>query len=749
MIGELSFEQRYVAGTVRKVNAISVDIELARPLQGIRYARIYRNHYAAGHQWQEGQIVTRLFIYRLSAHANASNGHWFASQLWADDAHNPWHKDHPRQAHLGQVRAGVVIAHTSESAVVHFEQDELEAFLQISEVPDWIGKKLLDLVPLGTHLKAEVINVTPSRCAVDVSVKAYLARLERDQGKDIPEIGTGVSATPYLRLVNLPTETPVEHVAITSEASIWQGKFVLVLDNDKIFRHSLCNWLRQFGAQAWDADTAQYAEQLLQQHPISHVLLDYSIGSRSLQAELLALLRKHQRGDGPQLAVAIISGQDGDEAANYAARHQWPFMLKPLHFQAVNVWLREGIAAPFDRQAYQPAKFWEASRASAVDDIAQRAATWLKVMCQQGQAVAACWLRCYHPGYALVAEHGMGFAAFPLQKDVFMQGLAQSLVANVEGTGKPDQMERADVTPFRAIWPEPASRVLALPLPTIVGNAAPAQGVVVDDVLLVFARSQFTFFQTENTAWQNLLVWWQDLLALEMAQNRLQEESVFATQGRVHAATLHELRPLVQVFESSREWDQATALGWWASGKKAKNLIDSGLYNIKPDRAAQINLADRLQTLMENFIWQFADKRKICTLVYLPPADLNVCLPPEVFEQSLINLVDNATKFCKRRRWARVEVKIFVDATDAVCPLVLQVSDQGIGMTPEEQRHLFQPRHTASDQGGFGMGLYVSASLAKAVGGRLQITQNWRWSGCQFQLRLPLSWGQTQQTKRT
>ncbi|MEN9866790.1 MAG: hypothetical protein RL748_2380, partial [Pseudomonadota bacterium] len=132
----------------------------------------------------------------------------------------------------------------------------------------------------------------------------------------------------------------------------------------------------------------------------------------------------------------------------------------------------------------------------------------------------------------------------------------------------------------------------------------------------------------------------------------------------------------------------------------------------------------------------------ITVVVHLPPQDLIVHLPPEVLEQPLINLIDNATKFCGRRRWAQVEVRVVVDHSQPLCPLAIQVGDTGSGMTPEQVRHLFHPLHTASGAKGHGIGLYVSHSLLIAVGGQLILKENWRWGGSVFEMRLPLVWGE-------
>jgi CheY-like chemotaxis protein/anti-sigma regulatory factor (Ser/Thr protein kinase) len=89
-------------------------------------------------------------------------------------------------------------------------------------------------------------------------------------------------------------------------------------------------------------------------------------------------------------------------------------------------------------------------------------------------------------------------------------------------------------------------------------------------------------------------------------------------------------------------------------------------------------------------------------------------------KQMLLNLVGNAVKFSER---GAIGVRAQAIEEDS-CSLLLriEVSDQGIGLTPEQQALLFHPFTQADDSstrkyGGSGLGLIISRRLARLMGG--------------------------------
>ncbi len=105
--------------------------------------------------------------------------------------------------------------------------------------------------------------------------------------------------------------------------------------------------------------------------------------------------------------------------------------------------------------------------------------------------------------------------------------------------------------------------------------------------------------------------------------------------------------------------------------------------------------------------------------------------------QILLNLVGNAIKFTER---GGVTIRIRAEPTQA--RLFLDVIDTGPGLAPEQQRSLFGAfaqvnEQLESVQRGTGLGLHISRSLARLMGGDLQVESALN-EGSVFSLWLPL-----------
>ncbi len=123
--------------------------------------------------------------------------------------------------------------------------------------------------------------------------------------------------------------------------------------------------------------------------------------------------------------------------------------------------------------------------------------------------------------------------------------------------------------------------------------------------------------------------------------------------------------------------------------------------------------------------------------------------------QVLFNLLHNANKFTAH---GQITLNVTVEAAHSgndtsprVQFVVFQVSDTGIGMTPEQQQELFQPftqadSSTTRKYGGTGLGLALSRSLCQMLGGDIQV-QSVLGQGSTFTVRLPHTSGRPHNVK--
>lgn len=115
---------------------------------------------------------------------------------------------------------------------------------------------------------------------------------------------------------------------------------------------------------------------------------------------------------------------------------------------------------------------------------------------------------------------------------------------------------------------------------------------------------------------------------------------------------------------------------------------------------------------------------------------------PMALEQILENLISNALRY-GAGALVRIAVEQHPDAVD------LQVSDCGAGIRTEHQARIFDlfDRGSVSGSGlssgslGFGVGLWISRQLARAMGGEISVKSTYGEGAC-FILRLPTDNGE-------
>jgi signal transduction histidine kinase len=109
--------------------------------------------------------------------------------------------------------------------------------------------------------------------------------------------------------------------------------------------------------------------------------------------------------------------------------------------------------------------------------------------------------------------------------------------------------------------------------------------------------------------------------------------------------------------------------------------------------------------------------------------------------QILSNLVENAIKYSPPDR------QVLIEAIPIGSMLRLTVSDQGIGIPPEEQAHIFSRFHRVHTplmlrERGSGLGLFIARRLAEAQGGTLLVSSQ-PGTGSTFAVTVPLAGAQT------
>jgi two-component system, NtrC family, sensor kinase len=105
-------------------------------------------------------------------------------------------------------------------------------------------------------------------------------------------------------------------------------------------------------------------------------------------------------------------------------------------------------------------------------------------------------------------------------------------------------------------------------------------------------------------------------------------------------------------------------------------------------------------------------------------------------EQVLINLILNAMQAFPD---GRGDVELTTRYDSGSSEVVVEVEDDGVGISPETMERLFEPFYsTKLDRGGSGLGLYISQYIVAEHGGRLQLTST-PGKGTRARMTLPVA----------
>ena len=174
--------------------------------------------------------------------------------------------------------------------------------------------------------------------------------------------------------------------------------------------------------------------------------------------------------------------------------------------------------------------------------------------------------------------------------------------------------------------------------------------------------------------------------------------------------------------------------------------IESGKFELSLE---EFNFEKMLQRVVNVTSLRVSEKQQRFDLVI----DENI---PSVFigddqrlAQVITNLLGNAVKFTPNGGFICLCVRLLASVGD-YCTIQIDVTDSGIGVSPQQQAHIFQAFHQAEANttrkfGGTGLGLSISRNIVELMGGRIWLeSELGRGSTFAFTVNMKLGDGQGQ-----
>ncbi|MDP2304993.1 MAG: HAMP domain-containing sensor histidine kinase [Pseudomonadota bacterium] len=151
-----------------------------------------------------------------------------------------------------------------------------------------------------------------------------------------------------------------------------------------------------------------------------------------------------------------------------------------------------------------------------------------------------------------------------------------------------------------------------------------------------------------------------------------------------------------------------------------------------PIHRIELELCSLVQDVVDT-LCPLADRKNIALSAELCDGAVSVLADPSLLRRVLVNLVGNAIKYV--RFGDRVVVRVRVLGTEAI----LEVEDNGPGIAPEDQAHIFERFTRGRGEGsveGSGIGLAMARDLVRAHDGVVELDSEPGHGAC-FRVRLP------------
>jgi signal transduction histidine kinase len=159
---------------------------------------------------------------------------------------------------------------------------------------------------------------------------------------------------------------------------------------------------------------------------------------------------------------------------------------------------------------------------------------------------------------------------------------------------------------------------------------------------------------------------------------------------------------------------------------------ETGFYEIS---RSQCDISDIVNRISNNFLVP-AEKQELKLSIAVADDVPIINADVNMIERAITNLVDNAIKYTPNG--GQVEVRAVTEDDQ----MIISVSDSGFGISPDNQKHLFErhvriPRQEHKRVKGSGLGLFIVKSVAQRHGGDAWV-KSVENKGTTFYLSIPL-----------
>jgi|ERR1041384_784624 signal transduction histidine kinase len=138
------------------------------------------------------------------------------------------------------------------------------------------------------------------------------------------------------------------------------------------------------------------------------------------------------------------------------------------------------------------------------------------------------------------------------------------------------------------------------------------------------------------------------------------------------------------------------------------------------------------------YVGKRAEEASISIRYSLTKNDYEVLLDEELVREALLNILINAFWAIKaKKNFSKKEIFIAIRELTDGHTIKIEISDSGIGISPENFRNLFMPFFTTRP-GGTGLGLFFARKVIEEFGGSISIPRSYPNKGTTVEIKIPI-----------
>lgn len=238
------------------------------------------------------------------------------------------------------------------------------------------------------------------------------------------------------------------------------------------------------------------------------------------------------------------------------------------------------------------------------------------------------------------------------------------------------------------------------------------------------------------------VVQYQDVSAIRKLEAQLLQSEKMAALGLFASGIAHDINnPLAGVLAFAQLAMQGLAPDSQlyqdlkeieSSALRCKKILEDLLEMARPSGRSEkspVDLGALVERVLPNLKVQYQDQDYRLDLALKPLTPVEVC--PSKFEQVFTNILTNAFQALKPGGSVRVS------AHEDDKSVVIEVEDDGEGITEENLKNIFDPYFTTKRQrGGSGLGLPICYNIIREHGGQIEVSSRVN-EGSVFRIRVP------------